>query len=176
MKYEIIKGSENDFEGESDDTLTVYRIIGSGNTYYSQYPSDKFAIGVDVIAERRPIAEPVVNQQLTTEFDADGLPIAGTECEAKYRDADNAEWFVIRCVGVDCGVVFGWAGKDAVTLGKGSYEFRAIRSPEDVERDEAVKAMFLKVDPNIAVGIDARQAIYDAIAAGKIPGVKLEAL
>ena len=58
--------------------------------------------------------------QEAPEWNGEGLPPAGWECEAKYRDADNAEWFSFRCVGVDCGVAFGWAGKEAVTLGRGS--------------------------------------------------------
>lgn len=192
MKYEITKGSAKDFE-LAPEWATLKERNTSGDLFFSEGHSvgcrvqgitteHDFTIDdgnndfthLTLIAERRPITEPVVNQQLTTDFDADGLPIAGTECEAKYRDADNAEWFVIRCVGVDCGVVFGWAGKDAVTLGKGSYEFRALRSPEDIARDEAIAKICL------AIGVSAEnivvQQTYDAIAAGKIPGVKLEVL
>lgn len=104
-----------------------------------------------------------------------GLPPTGCECEARLR-CNDAEWFFFRCVGVDCGVAFGWAGKEAVTLGKGSYEFRPLRTEADKKRDAFINAVLddmsvilcdLSLRDEVAV-------IYDAIAAGKIPGVKLE--
>ncbi|WP_105625868.1 hypothetical protein [Cronobacter malonaticus] len=104
-------------------------------------------------------------------WDGDGLPPAGCECEAKYRDAANAEWFFFRCVGVDCGIAFGWAGKEAVTLGKGSFEFRPIRSEYDKRRDEAIAAL-KKLKPQL-VG-ELAGSLYDEIAAGKIPHIRIE--
>lgn len=110
-------------------------------------------------------------------WNGEGLPPAGCECEAKYRESDSAEWFLFRCVGVDCGVAFGWAGKEAATLGKGSYEFRPLRTEAERKRDEAAEAIdfympeFITDTPNEFYHA---KKIYDAIAAGKIPGVKLE--
>lgn len=105
----------------------------------------------------------------------DGLPPVGVECEAKFRDADNAEWVYFRCVGVDCGVAFGWAGKEAVTLGKGSYEFRPLRTEAERKRDDAKKAISeLRDRDGYKLAACMIDPIYDAIAAGKIPGVKLE--
>ncbi|EOC5807403.1 hypothetical protein ACI49Z_003426 [Cronobacter turicensis] len=117
-------------------------------------------------------------------WDGEGLPPVGCECEAKYRDATNAEWFFFRCVGVDCGVAFGWAGKEAVTLGKGSYEFRTIRSEADKKRAAVVTA-FAKAggDVNFEYGrktIDGELSspgwykLYDKIAAGEIAGIRIE--
>ncbi|MDK1689568.1 hypothetical protein QMT05_21685 [Cronobacter malonaticus] len=104
-------------------------------------------------------------------WDGEGFPPVGCECEAKYRDATNAEWFFFRCVGVDCGVAFGWAGKDAVTLDKGRYEFRPIRSEADKRRDEAIAAL-KKLKPQL-VG-ELAGYLYDEIAAGKIPHIRIE--
>ncbi|EOW6512942.1 hypothetical protein ACOZXQ_002730 [Cronobacter malonaticus] len=104
-------------------------------------------------------------------WDGEGLPPVGCECEAKYRDAANAEWFFFRCVGVDCGIAFGWAGKEAVTLGKGSFEFRPIRSEYDKRRDEAIAAL-KKLKPQL-VG-ELAGYLYDEIAAGKIPHIRIE--
>lgn len=59
---------------------------------------------------------------------------------------------------------------------KGSL-FRQIRSEADLKRDEAVEAIdrympeFIPDTPNDYYNA---KKIYDAIAAGKIPGVKLE--
>lgn len=113
------------------------------------------------------------------EWNGEGLPPAGCECEARYRNADNAEWVFFRCVGVDCGVAFGWLGKEAATLGRGSYEFRPLRTEAERKRDIAAQALCNscggtgKVDEDLGFGVMWFD-IYDAIAAGKIPGVKLE--
>lgn len=101
-------------------------------------------------------------------WDGEGLPPVGCECEAKYRDAANAEWVLFRCVGVDCGVAFGWAGKEAVTLGKGSYEFRPIRSEADKKRAEIIEEIAYHTN------LDDARDLYEAIAAGQVKGVKLD--
>ncbi len=113
-------------------------------------------------------------------WDGEGLPPAGYECEAKYRDAANAEWFFFRCVGVDCGVAFGWAGKEAVTLDRDSYEFRPIRPEADKKRDEVGLALYHAINWNDEGELvspkrmeDYKKA-YDAIAAGKIPHIRIE--
>lgn len=102
------------------------------------------------------------------------LPPVGCECEAKYRESDSAEWFLFRCVSVDCGVAFGWAGKEAVTLGKGNYEFRPLRTEAERKRDAAIEAMQREGDDANNWIYSEYEIIYDAIAAGKIPGVKLD--
>lgn len=113
-------------------------------------------------------------------WDGEGLPPVGCECEAKYRDAANAEWFIFRCVGVDCGVAFGWAGKEAVTLDRDSYEFRPIRSEADRKRDEVGLALYHAINWNAEGELaspkrmeDYKKA-YDAIAAGNIPHIRIE--
>lgn len=109
-------------------------------------------------------------------WNGEGLPPSGVECEARLR-CNDGEWFFFRCVGVDCGVAFGWAGKEVATLGKGSYEFRPLRTEAEKKRDEAAEAIdfympeFIPDTPN---DFYHAKKIYDAIAAGKIPGVKLE--
>ncbi|EOI3540586.1 hypothetical protein ACMSY0_003942 [Cronobacter sakazakii] len=118
-------------------------------------------------------------------LDDDGLPPVGCECEAKYRDAANAEWFFFRCVGVDCGVAFGWAGKEAVTLGKGSYEFRPIRSEADRKREIGVIALATACGDVVPFKYGDRYQggelvgaawyeLYDKIAAGEIAGIRIE--
>lgn len=108
-------------------------------------------------------------------WNGEGLPPSGVECEARLR-CNDGEWFFFRCVGVDCGVAFGWAGKEAVTLGKGSYEFRPLRTEAEKKRDAFINAVLddMRVIPCDLTFRDEVAVIYDAIAAGKIPGVKLE--
>lgn len=108
-------------------------------------------------------------------WNGEGVPAVGCECEARLRCSDG-EWFFFRCVGVDCGVAFGWAGKEAVTLGKGSYEFRPLRTEAERKRDAAVEKIkeLLVFDYGDDPRVNDATFIYDAIAAGKIPGVKLD--
>lgn len=102
-------------------------------------------------------------------WNGEGLPSVGCECEARF--ILGGKWFFFRCVAVDCGIAFGWAGKDAVTLDKGSYEFRPIRSEADKRRDEAIAAL-KKLKPQL-VG-ELAGYLYDEIAAGKIPHIRIE--
>ena len=117
-----------------------------------------------------------IGQDVAAEWDGEGLPPAGVECEARYRNA-NAEWAFFRCVVVDCGVAFGWSGKEAVTLGIDSYEFRPLRTEAERKRDASIEAIdwFMpECIPDTPNEYYHAKKIYDAIAAGKIPGVKLE--
>lgn len=106
-------------------------------------------------------------------WNGEGLPPVGCECEAKFRYRNSAEWMYFRCVAVDCDVAFGWAGKDAVALEWESYQFRPIRSEAERKRDESLRVIYEILDAGTSTKQDAT-GIYDAIAAGKIPGVKLE--
>ncbi|ELY5799111.1 hypothetical protein SNN62_002822 [Cronobacter sakazakii] len=111
-------------------------------------------------------------------WDGEGLPPAGCECEGRF--ILGGKWFFFRCVAVDCGIAFGWAGKDAVTLDKGSYEFRPIRSEADKRRDEAIAAL---VDFKIGYHSYPKAAeeylrevtaLYDAILRGEIPHIRID--
>lgn len=170
MKYEIIKGSERDFEGAPENTLTVYSLKGSRRTHLSPYRADEFAVGVEIIAERRPITEPVVNQQLTTEWDGEGLPPIGCVCE--YRGNDTS-WGEVKIIGHDEGkVVFKPSGEDYYGITPShKAEFIPIRSPEDVARSNTIGEMERAYED--LTGKPAREAeeYYDFIAAGKIPGI-----
>jgi len=59
MKYEIIKGSEKDFEGYPENTLVIHRMFGCDTIGSTPYPSRQFTMHTEIIAERRPITEPV---------------------------------------------------------------------------------------------------------------------
>ncbi|ELY6233111.1 hypothetical protein SNQ37_002074 [Cronobacter sakazakii] len=117
-------------------------------------------------------------------WDGEGLPPVSYECEAKYRDAANAEWFIFRCVGVDCGVAFGWAGKEAVTLDRDSYEFRPIRSEADNKRAAGVTALakaggavdfeYGRKTIDDELSAPGWYELYDKIAAGEVAGIRIE--
>jgi len=108
------------------------------------------------------------------ELDVTGLPPVGAYCE--ITDPDG-----VLIYGQDeSGEVVAHVENTAVirmSYGLGCFEsrfLRPIRSEADKKRDEAVSAMFYALPPDKVPGKDIREAIYDAIAAGKIPGVRIE--
>lgn len=165
MKYEITKGSEKDFDGIGNED--VVRVYDTGQTKFYAVAEEISAIPSDwfIIAERRPITEPV--------WDGEGLPPVGTKCEV--QTSSNSPWF-------ECEIVYsGESGAAFISTKSNSIGcvddsctdfFRPIRSPEDVPSDKAIKAM--REALGHAAGMIEVRNIYRAIAAGKIPGVKLE--
>lgn len=119
------------------------------------------------------------------EWSGDGLPPVGCECE--YLDS-NGEWYPVTIkyasdqLVVISGItkIFGveqWTeiSKDIII---DKPQFRPLRSEVDRKRDAAAKEMARHANDDKNRGFDAGLrnclSIYDAIAAGKIPGMKLE--
>lgn len=190
MKYEITKGSEKDFEQAPEWALFVVGIPGfsdrvfvealSSGARHQFIGSERVSQNSDLhedryhylIAERRPITEPVVNQQLTTEWGEDGLPPVGSIFE--MRNKPKGIWCTTELIAAGQEQIIYFREGREFSGHKNNYEFRPIRSPEDLARDEAIKAM--REALGHAAGLIEVSNIYRAIAAGKIPGVKLEAL
>lgn len=169
MKYEIIKGSEKDFEGIGNED--VVRVYDTGQTKFYAVAEEISSIPSDwtIISERRPITEQV--------WDVSTPPPVGIECEVLFTSEGSVfERARILHVGDD-GVVGRWlTGDSAGGLFDYMYiphDYRPIRPPEDVARDEAITSLYntyMDIERSDCVA----QGIYDAIAAGKIPGIKLE--
>lgn len=177
MKYEIIKGSGKDFEGAPEwATLMTF----TGGYYFfveherigsrvldvarnDEFKSDCDPTGVEIIAERRPIIEPV--------WDGEGLPPVGALC--RYRAFSDMPWVECKVLAWHDDEVWLKRTEDGKTFTLGNPELFPICSPEDVARDEAIEQIISILNEGTSTQDDARD-IYDAIAAGKIPGVKLE--
>ena len=118
-----------------------------------------------------------IGQDVVTEWDGDGLPPAGCECEARYRNA-NAEWAFFRCVVVDCGVAFGWSGKEAVTLGIDSYEFRPLRTEAEKAREKLAASLHIAAGAS-PIELNGIGRLYfklaDAIISGSVFGTTFKA-
>lgn len=176
MKYEYFLGSEGDFYGASDtDLVAMHSFHGLAPMFSKSMPSE-LTIGYFIKGRRKPITEPV--------WDGEGLPPVGCHCEVKVgKDI----WNLCHVVFSDnsSGVAFVYLGGDeenyvgsvdCVSAKTGTYYFRPIRSPEDVARNEAVNQMLI-IEGEMQDSYQPHEliaAIYEAIAAGKIPGVKLE--
>ena len=109
------------------------------------------------------------------EWSGDGLPPVGCECETIHRSCDS--WQPIKVIAVNDGAVFGfWVGGNTpCALPVEVYQFRPLRTEAGKAREDAETAIRTCL-AGTGAGITplAAKGIYDAIAAGKIPGVKLE--
>lgn len=103
------------------------------------------------------------------EWNGDGLPPVGYECETIHRSCDS--WQPIKVIAVNDGAVFGFwvSGNTPCALPVEVYQFRPLRTEAERARDAAVVEMCFRL------GIDRIKAekCYD-IASNKIRGAKLE--
>lgn len=122
--------------------------------------------------------EMLVNKPVA--WDGQGLPPVGAECELY----DCEKWIEVRIKYTGDNVVvvheFGSAHSERVFhLAKKPENFRPIRTEAERNRDvfcrQLVRYLDRECDANNPFCENDVAAFYDAIAAGKIPGVKLEA-
>lgn len=196
MKYEYLKGSEKDFEGAPE---WAHQVIKSTSMYgyafvdefdyMCKYQSKEHPYDVGnisnpalwkVIAERRPITEP--------SWGGVGLPPVGSECEFTLGPYDPDEFddllpelgTLVNVVshkvtgdGHNVAVIY-WdedgGGRAACLVGSC---LKPISSEADKKRDAAVESL-MRIVCSPSQASATVNKIYDAIAAGKIPGVKLE--
>lgn len=119
-----------------------------------------------------------IGQDVDPAWNGEGLPPVGTICEAKVpRQITGWEWREVKVV--ESGIP--GAEKEALvydletTSPSWADEFRPLRNEAEKAREGAETAMRVCL-AGTGAGITplAAKGIYDAIAAGKIPGVKLE--
>lgn len=125
----------------------------------------------DIIAYR-------LHQPEQQAWSGEGLPPVGTECELKFEHCSEWERYNILCIGkrrvfvsqvTRSGEIF----EGVVSLA--GVMFRPIRTEAERKREEILKELRSHVTNfNKTDVLHAIEEVYDAIAAGKIPGVKLE--
>lgn len=112
-------------------------------------------------------------------WNGDGLPPVGCECEFKEQHGEYWQKGVVRYIS-DHTIVINiypeedeYGDKEPCFENDGNLSFRPIRTESGRKRDAAsceIAAICRNAASNGAAGED----IYDAIAAGKIPGIKLD--
>lgn len=103
------------------------------------------------------------------EWDGKGLPPVGCECEVKRA----IDWVKCKILFISEAHVVLMADEECC-WNTCACQFRPLRTESERKRDAAINDMLTIIDCN---GVDPKNSaiqIYDAIAAGKIPGVKLE--
>lgn len=107
------------------------------------------------------------------EWNGDGVPPIGCECE--MQDSKGA-WIPVDIIAKNDGFTFGWSyDYRIVFFGDKADEFRPLRTEAERAREDVETAIRTCL-AGTGAGITplAAKGIYEAIAAGKIPGVKLE--
>lgn len=106
------------------------------------------------------------------EWNGEGLPPVGVECEMSLGDD---EWS--RCVIIAKGeeqIIYQAEGCREFSGHRNNYRFRPVRSEADRKRDDTILAMASAPKPCGHPIASICAEIYDAIAAGKIPGIRIE--
>lgn len=106
-------------------------------------------------------------------WNGEGVPPVGCECEFISNDTS---WGVVRVIGMDDDkVVIKPSGEIYYGITPSNRQvFRPLRTEAESKRDAAVEAMQRAADDGNNWIYSEYEIIYDAIAAGKIPGVKLD--
>ena len=109
-----------------------------------------------------------IGQDAAPVWDGEGLPPVGCECEFISNDTS---WGSVVVIGMDGDkVVIKPSGETYYGITPSEKQvFRPTRSEADKKRDEAVKTIMLTGWCQAAA-----EEIYDLVAAGKVPGMKLE--
>lgn len=114
------------------------------------------------------------------EWDGNGLPPVGCECEYETK-FDGWQPVRIELIKSE-GIAFTWLsnsqaynGLDCVGVQK-SGSFRPVRSEADKKRDEAIESIkaMLMYDYGDDPRLNDAVILYDAIAAGKIPHIRID--
>ena len=115
-----------------------------------------------------------IGQDAAPVWNGDGLPPVGCECEFISNDTS---WGAVVVIGMDGDkVVIKPSGETYYGITPSEKQFfRPIRSECEQKRDIAVGKIFDVICKSLTDESESTSfAIYDAIAAGEIPGVKLE--
>lgn len=108
-------------------------------------------------------------------WNGEGLPPVGCECEFISNDIS---WGVVKVIGLDGEkIVIRPSGEIYYAITQSNKEvFIPLRTEAERKRDAAVEKIkeLLMFDYGDDLRVNDATFIYDAIAAGKIPGVKLD--
>lgn len=142
--------------------------------FVTEWTADDNHIAVIAMARYEcEISNNKTGQQPANEWNGEGIPPVGCECESKQFS--QVDWTKFKVVAVCDGHVFGfWGNGVSTALDSKMWEFRPLQSEAERKRDAAVEAMQREADEGNNWVYSEYEIIYDAIAAGKIPGVKLE--
>lgn len=175
--YRVTQDSDGQVNGYDSSTQTLHRETWAAQGFIDYLFDDKEMDlcedwHTSIVTRDQYISALAASQQPV--WDGEGLPPVGVECEARccflgsswkriILKWSNEKQFLYERVREGSPVHYSLAYVD-------QHSFRPIRTESERKREEVV-AQIIK-GANLAQD-NVAEAIYDAIAAGKIPGVKL---
>lgn len=143
-------------------------------------PSSDYEDDVAYIVTREQY-EAAIAASEQVEWDGEGLPPVGCECEFKWDGGDWKEGKITYISNHTILIELKEAGEDGdfePAFSHDGMQFRPIRTEAECKREQIAQEMCnlfgngIKIDEKHGYGTTWLE-VYDAIAAGKIPGVKL---
>lgn len=116
------------------------------------------------------ISKKETGKQSADECNGEGVPTVGCECECKFLDA----WHVCKVLFVGAEVIVGVIDGSERAFSVNHTKFRPLHTEAERRRYAAIEAMQSEADEGGNWIYSEYEIIYEAIAAGKIPGVKLD--
>ena len=152
----------------------IYRDKPFDGNFVAEWTADDNHRAVIAMARYEcEISKNKTGKKSANQWNGEGVPPVWCECEYQYK-VHGSEWCRFECVAVDGKAVFGWSNNTPVALQLNTHNFRPLRTEAERKRDAAVEAMQREADEGDNWIYSEYEIIFDAIAAGKIPGVKLE--
>ena len=125
----------------------------------------------DVVTKQQYESALAASQNPT--WNGEGMPPVGCECECQFLDA----WHVCKVLFIGAEVIVGVIDGSERAFSVSHTKFQPPQSEADRKRNAAVEAIdywLPEYIPDTPNEFYHAKKIYDAIAAGKIPGVKLD--
>ena len=138
-------------------------------------PRRNVIVATDYCMITRDLYESVLAASQKPAWNGEGVPPVGVECESKQFA--QIDWREFRVVAVENGHVFGfWHDNVGACLDSTHWMFRPLRTESERKRESALESIcaVLEMVAQDYKRNDEVKLIYEAIAAGKIPGVKLD--
>ncbi|HGH4643597.1 TPA: hypothetical protein ACJIWE_000722 [Enterobacter roggenkampii] len=184
MNFRYIQGDWNDFYEAPDEAMLLV-IDTCGRKYFTdifpepggKYWSELSSHGVWGNAIKPDAFTLIAAREKLAEWDGEGLPPVGCECEFK---ANDGSWGIgtVLCVGKNRIFWLCHEDGDEYTSEVNPQEFRPVRSEANKKRDEVAKGLVEYLDKETDIdnvfSIQDVIGFYDAIAAGKIPHIRID--
>jgi len=160
-------------DGIHDDTEALQQRIDMGIDINDIIVEKGKVFNISSSLQLKTITEPV--------WDGEGLPPVGVECETLNKE--YGRWYKVRIIFSDLVRRVAWeeVGDEYFNIDCDNSSdlriFRPIRSPEDVAMDEVGLAIYHAINWNAkgelvsSSRMEDYKKAYDAIVAGKIPGI-----
>ena len=133
-------------------------------------------VGADVNYRmiRRDLHETALAESQNPTWNGEGLPPVGCECEESVDGGRS--WCTYRAINEKNGVRLIEIGNLTEEFQNNNWIFRPLRSESEMKHEAALESIcaVLEMVAQDYKREDEAKLIYEAIAAGKIPGVKLE--